>query len=94
MSKNETKNTAPATLPVIAPVTRGKAAPHMDEVRRLLTGAGGTVAQLCAALGLSDRDARNVIDRIRAKEGYDALPLENRRFVYKGADGKGFTPAK
>jgi hypothetical protein len=85
---------APATLPVVAPVSRSKALPFMDEVRRLLTGEGGTVAQLCAALKLSDKDARGVIDAIRRKEGYNALPLVAKRFVYKGADGKGYSAPK
>ena len=90
-------SSVPATLPVIAPVMKGKAAPHMDEVRRLLSGEGGTIAQVCVALGLSDKDARGVVDAIRRKEGYASLPLVARKFVYKGADGKGFkasAPAK
>lgn len=98
MSKTETPAAAvkaPATLPVVAPVSRSKALPFMDEVRRLLTGEGGTVPQLCAALKLSDKDARGVIDTIRRREGYDALPLIAKRFVYKGKDGKGYVaPSK
>ncbi len=88
------KAAAPATLAVVAPVSRSKALPFMDEVRRLLTGEGGTVAQLMETLKLSDKDARGVIDAIRRKEGYDSLPLVAKRFVYKGKDGKGFVAKK
>ena len=96
MSKSETKR---PVLPVLAPVMKGKAAPHMDAIRELCTGDGGSVPQLCAALSLSDRDARNVIDAIRRKEGKGAIvnvyseKQGHKVFRYLGADGKGF-PAR
>lgn len=89
----------PTTLPVLAPILKGKAAPHMQEVRRLLTGEGGTVAQLCQALGLGDKDARQVIDAIRQKEGKGSVinvyseKAGRKVFVYRGADGKGLPQA-
>ena len=82
----------PASLPVIAPVSRSAAAPFADRVRELCSGGGASVAQLMAALKLSDREARRVIDHIRAKESYEAFPRVGKAFVYKGLDGKGFAP--
>lgn len=67
------KSKAPATAPVVAPVTRGKAAPHFAKFREILKGEGLTVAQICEQLGLSDKDARGVIDAMRAKEGKGAI---------------------
>lgn len=89
---------APATLPVLAPVQKGKAAPYMQQVRELLTGEGHPVATLCEKLGLSDKDARGVIDAIRAKEGKQTVlnifseKAGRKVFRYVGLDGKGVQP--
>ena len=86
---------APATLPVLAPVQTGKAAPFMQRVRELLTGEGHPVSTLCEKLGLSDKDARGVIDAIRAKEGKGTVlnvyseKAGRKVFRYVGLDGKG-----
>lgn len=86
---------APATLPVLAPVQKGKAAPFMQQVRELLSGDGHTVAFLCEKLGLSDKDARGVIDALRAKEGKGTVlnvysaKAGRKVFRYVGLDGKG-----
>ena len=86
---------APATLPVLAPVQKGKAAPFMQQVRELLSGDGHPVAFLCEKLGLSDKDARGVIDAIRAKEGKGTVlnvysaKAGRKVFRYVGLDGKG-----
>jgi hypothetical protein len=81
-----------AKLAVVAPVSRSQAAPFADKVREMCSGAGASVAQIMAALKLSDREARRVIDHIRAKESYDAFPRVGKAFVYRGLDGKGFAP--
>lgn len=90
----------PETLPIVTPTTRGACAPFMDPVRRLLTGEGGTIAQLMEALKLSDKGARNVIDAIRKKELNPGVILNiysqkagRKVFRYVGLDGKGM-PAK
>ena len=86
---------APATLPVLAPVQKGKAAPFMQQVRELLSGDGHPVAFLCEKLGLSDKDARGVIDALRAKEGKGTVlnvysaKAGRKVFRYVGLDGKG-----
>ena len=86
---------APATLPVLAPVQKGKAAPFMQRVRELLTGEGHPVSTLCEKLGLSDKDARGVIDALRAKEGKGTVlnvysaKAGRKVFRYVGLDGKG-----
>ena len=83
------------TLPVLAPVQKGKAAPFMQQVRELLSGDGHPVAFLCEKLGLSDKDARGVIDAIRAKEGKGTVlnvysaKAGRKVFRYVGLDGKG-----
>lgn len=95
--KNKTAQTAApvATAPVIAPVQKGKAAPFMQQVRELLSGEGHPVSYLCEKLGLSDKDARGVIDAIRAKEAKHAVlnvyseKAGRKVFRYVGLDGKG-----
>lgn len=85
----------PAAAPVIAPIQKGKAAPFMQQVRELLSGEGHPVSYICEKLGLSDKDARGVIDAIRAKEAKGAVlnvyseKAGRKVFRYVGLDGKG-----
>lgn len=97
MSK-KSKNAAPtpvAVVPVVAPIQKGKAAPFMQQVRELLSGEGHPVSYLCEKLGLSDKDARGVIDALRAKEGKGTVlnvyseKAGRKVFRYVGLDGKG-----
>lgn len=90
-----TKTTKPAAktaaaVPALKPVkSRSRHASYVDEVRKLLSGNGLSIADLCAKLKLEDRAARGAIDAIRAKEGYEALPRVSKVFKYIGIDGKG-----